>query len=98
MKRIGTHELKNEEDKQVIDFLKDALAYLENRIAIVDNKASILIAVQGVFLAVLTYIINVVFLTTDQSNINVVSYVVLGGAFVIFVLTVLLLLQNHSSF
>ncbi|MCK4735262.1 MAG: hypothetical protein KAT65_22605 [Methanophagales archaeon] len=86
--------MKNEADKQVTDFLKDAVTYLENRIAIVDNKASILIAVQGVFFALLTYIIKEVFLTTYQSSINVVSYVVLGGAFVIFILTVLLLLQT----
>jgi hypothetical protein len=94
MKTIRDDKLKNEADKQVIDFLKDAVAYLENRIAIVDNKASILIAVQGVFFALLTYIIKEVFLTTYQSSINVVSYVVLGGAFVIFILTVLLLLQT----
>jgi hypothetical protein len=87
-------ELETDEDKQVIDFLKDAVAYLENRIAIVDNKASVLIAVQGVFFASLTYIIKEIFLTGSQSCVNVVSYVVLGGAFVIFVLTVLLLLQT----
>jgi hypothetical protein len=81
-------------DKEIIDFLKDAVAYLENRIAIVDNKASILIAVQGIFFALLTYIIKEVFLTAYQSCINVVSYVVLGGAFVIFLPTVLLLLQT----
>ena len=86
--------MNNEADKQVIDFLKDGVAYLENRIALIDNKASILIAVQGVFFAVLTYIIKEVFLTTHQLNINVGSYVVLGGAFVIFILTVLLLLQT----
>ena len=94
MKTIRDDKLKNEADKQVTDFLKDAVTYLENRIAIVDNKASILIAVQGVFFALLTYIIKEVFLTTYQSSINVVSYVVLGGAFVIFILTVLLLLQT----
>ncbi len=94
MKTIGDNKLKNEADKQVIDFLKDAVAYLENRIAIVDNKASILIAVQGVFFALLTYIIKEVFLTMYQSNINVASYIVLGGAFVIFIMTVLLLLQT----
>jgi len=86
--------LKNEADEKVIDFLKDAVAYLENRIAIVDNKASILIAVQGIFFGLLTYIIKKVFLTTYQSCINIVSYVVLGGAFVIFIPTVSLLLQT----
>jgi len=94
MKTISDDKLKNEADKRVIDFLKDAVAYLENRISIIDNKASILIAVQGVFLGVLTYIIKEVFLTTYQSSINVVSYVVLGGAFVIFIVTVVLLLQT----
>ena len=94
MKTMPDDKLKNEADEKVIDFLKDAVAYLENRIAIVDNKASILIAVQGIFFALLTYIIKEVFLTTYQSCINVVSYVVLGGAFVIFIPTVLLLLQT----
>ena len=94
MKTIGDDKLKNEADNQVIDFLKYAIDYLENRIAIVDNKASILIAVLGVFFALLTYIIKEIFLTTYQSNINVVGYIVLGGAFIIFILSVLLLLQT----
>jgi hypothetical protein len=94
MKTIGEDKLKNEADKQVIDFLKYAVTHLENRIAIIDNRASILIAVQGIFFALLTYIIKEVFLTTYQSNIDVAIYVVLGGAFVIFILTVLLLLQT----
>ena len=81
---------QNEVDKQVIDFLKYGITYLENRISILDNKASILIAVQGVFFAVLTYIIKGEFLTT----IIVGSYVVLGVAFIIFILTVLLLLKT----
>ena len=49
-KTIGDVKLKNEADKQVIDFLKDVVAYLEKRIVSMDNKASILIAVQGLFL------------------------------------------------
>ena len=73
MKTMPDDKLKNEADEKVIDFLKDAVAYLENRIAIVDNKASILIAVQGIFFALLTYIIKEAFLTTYQSCINVVS-------------------------
>ena len=87
-------KLKNEADEKVIDFLKDAVAYLENRIAIVDNKASILIAVQGIFFALLTYVIKEVFLTTYQSCINIFSYGVLGVSFVIFIATELLLLQT----
>ena len=91
---IDDDKLKNESDNQIIDFLKDAVTYLENRIAIVDNKASVLIAVQGVFFALLAYTINEVFLTTYQSPIIEVSYAVFGGAFVIFIPTVLLLLQT----
>ena len=94
IKTIGNNRLKNERNTQVIDFLKTSIAYLENRIAIVDNKASILITFQGVFFGLLVYIIKDVFLTTHQSNINTTSYIVLGGAFVVFILTVLLLLQT----
>ena len=94
IKTIGNNRLKNERNAQVIDFLKTSIAYLENRIAIVDNKASILITFQGVFFGLLVYIIKDVFLTTHQSNINTASYIVLGGAFVVFILTVLLLLQT----
>ena len=85
---------QNEADKQVIDFLKYGITYLEKRISIIDNKASILIAAQGVFLALLTYLIKEVFLTTDHACINVASYIVLGGAFILFIATVLLLLQT----
>ena len=94
IKKIGNNRLKNERNTQVIDFLKTSIVYLENRIAIVDNKASILIAFQGVFFGLLVYIIKDVFLTTHQSNINTTSYIVLGGAFVVFILTVLLLLET----
>ena len=94
IKTVGDKKLKNEVDKQVIDFLKTTVAYLENRITIVDNKASILIAFQGVFFGLLVYTIKELFLTTYQSNINTASYAVLGGAFIIFILTVLLLLQT----
>ena len=94
MMAIDDDKLKNESDKYIIDFLKDAVTYLENRIAIVDNKASVLIAVQGVFFALLTYIIKQVFLTTNQSSINEVSYAVFSGAFIIFIPTVVLLLQT----
>ena len=62
MKTIPDDKMKNEADEKVIAFLKDMVAYLENRIAIVDNKSSILIAVQGLFFALLTYIIKEVFL------------------------------------
>ena len=94
IKKIGNNRLKNERNTQVIDFLKTSIVYLENRIAIVDNKASILITFQGVFFGLLVYIIKDVFLTTHQSNINTASYIVLGGAFVVFILTVLLLLET----
>ena len=89
---MDDNRLKNEVDIQVIDFLKTAIVYLENRIAIVDNKASILLAFQGVFFGLFIYIIKEVFLTTLQSNINTASYLVLGGSFIIFASTVLLLL------
>ena len=37
METIGDDKLKNEVDKQVIDFLKDGVGYLENRIAITSS-------------------------------------------------------------
>jgi hypothetical protein len=86
--------LNNQTETEIIDFLKYGITYLENRIAVVDNKASILIAVQGVFFAVFTYLIKELFLAMHQAIINLVSYVVLGGAFVIFILVVLALLQT----
>lgn len=86
--------MNNTVEEQVKGFLKDAVTYLENRINLVDNKASILIAAQGVFFGLLTYIVKEVFWTKNPSSINAVSYVVLGGAFVIFIVTVLLLLQT----
>ena len=46
--------MANKTDENIIDFLKDSIAYLENRITIVDNKANIILAVEGVLLGSLT--------------------------------------------
>jgi len=80
----------DEGDKEVIEFLKYALSHIENRIVIVDNKASILIGVQGIFFAIFTYIINDVFMARNQ----LCARIVLGGAFAIFIITIVLLLQT----
>ena len=92
-KKTTNNAQKNKSDKDIIEFLKYGIDYSENRISIVDNKASILIAVQTLLFGLFVFIMKEVFWSIDHPLIKPASYVVLGVAFVIFVITVILLLQ-----
>ena len=75
-----------DDDLLVIDFLKDAISYVENRISLIDNRASILITGIGVFFALFTYIIKDELIISKQSDIIIVSNLVLGVSFFLFII------------
>lgn len=85
--------MPEELDDFVVDFLKDSIAYLVNRIQIVDNKANIMLAVEGVLLGSLTYVVNEFFLKGSSHSLAIWSCIVLVAAFVLFTATASLLLQ-----
>ena len=84
--------MANDKYKDIIDFLKYGIGYSENRISIVDNKASILIAVQTLLFGLFVFIIKEVFWPIDHPLIKTWSYIILSIAFIIYVITVILLL------
>ena len=86
--------MSNETDENKVDFLKYNISYLENRIRFIDNKASLLIAIQGGFLGLLMVVFKQIFPKCHTSNIEPIGYMVVGGAFLIIVITIFTLVMT----
>jgi hypothetical protein len=85
---------KDRTEENKIQFLKYTITYLDNRVHLIDTKASLLIAIQGVFIGLLTFIFKQIFPKNYTSSFKTVGYLIVGVALFFLVSAIISLLMT----